>query len=372
MTITPINITAPPYNAVGDGTTDNTSAINSALATGHPIYAPYGVYLTQGGHSLSADGQYVTGDGVDATTFKISGNTFGFSLGNGRTSIGLTNLTVSRTGTVTSACNGIAANQSCSKGLLEHLRVAGHYNGIVLGHTDYSLVRDVISESNTNMGILHTNTLTSLDGGHQWSLDHVLLSSNANHGYEFAVTTGVGAPPSISLGDFINVSTYNNGAMGMAFVGASSVPIEGVRIRGGFFGQDHTSGLWLDTWGSFHQITGAFVELTATNAGIVLTANNLDVLVDGCRINGCWTEGIYNVATVLNVSGCVITNNGQGAVSGRKNGIGIASGSVNVVGNMLGNVGGATSQDYGIYRAGGSNTNVGNLFVSNTVAPTFP
>lgn len=51
---TALNVKQPPFNAVGDGVTDDTVAINKALALGGEIYIPEGVYMinVHGDHQL--------------------------------------------------------------------------------------------------------------------------------------------------------------------------------------------------------------------------------------------------------------------------------------------------------------------------------
>ena len=58
-------ISVANFGAVGDGVTDDTAAINAALAYagGKSLYFPSGVYLTNGGHSIPA-GCCIYGDGL--------------------------------------------------------------------------------------------------------------------------------------------------------------------------------------------------------------------------------------------------------------------------------------------------------------------
>lgn len=52
------------YGARGDGTTDDTAAIDNALATGFNVFFPPGTFMTTGGHNLVFDGQKVFGSGM--------------------------------------------------------------------------------------------------------------------------------------------------------------------------------------------------------------------------------------------------------------------------------------------------------------------
>lgn len=57
----PVNVKAPTYGATGNGTTDDSTAIANAVATGRPVYFPAGTYLTDG-FSASSAGQAFFGD----------------------------------------------------------------------------------------------------------------------------------------------------------------------------------------------------------------------------------------------------------------------------------------------------------------------
>jgi hypothetical protein len=57
-------VTVKDFGAVGDGTTDDTTAIQAALDTGKAIYAPVGTYLISSTLRLAADGQIFYGAGT--------------------------------------------------------------------------------------------------------------------------------------------------------------------------------------------------------------------------------------------------------------------------------------------------------------------
>lgn len=80
-----INARVPPYNAVGDGLTDDTVAINAAIAAGVsqgvPVYLPAGTYLVSLVNSLTTGvfpitaNVHIYGDGMDATIIQCGAYT---------------------------------------------------------------------------------------------------------------------------------------------------------------------------------------------------------------------------------------------------------------------------------------------------------
>ena len=71
-----INITNAPYNAKGDGVTDNTAAIQAAInaATANQVvYVPTGKYLCTGTLNLKKSNMSIRGDGPNATIINYMG-----------------------------------------------------------------------------------------------------------------------------------------------------------------------------------------------------------------------------------------------------------------------------------------------------------
>lgn len=71
-----INIRLPPYNAKGDGESDDTDAIQAALAAagnagGGVVYLPAGVYVFQRPVTVRKSGVVIRGDGRARTTIRI-------------------------------------------------------------------------------------------------------------------------------------------------------------------------------------------------------------------------------------------------------------------------------------------------------------
>lgn len=66
-----VNVKAAPYNAKGDGVTDDTAAIQAALDSGKPVFIPAGTYRHTG--LTVTNPVVITGAGRRATTLRVSG-----------------------------------------------------------------------------------------------------------------------------------------------------------------------------------------------------------------------------------------------------------------------------------------------------------
>jgi hypothetical protein len=69
------------YGAVGNGSTDDTAAIQAAIATGKPVYIPAGNYRITSQINCNTHGQAIRGAGRQATFIRVTGPSAGFSTG---------------------------------------------------------------------------------------------------------------------------------------------------------------------------------------------------------------------------------------------------------------------------------------------------
>ncbi len=74
----PVSPKEYPYNAAFDGVTDDTAAVNSCLAANPSIILPYGNCLISGPVTALTTGRKMVGQGMNNTTFILSGGTAGF------------------------------------------------------------------------------------------------------------------------------------------------------------------------------------------------------------------------------------------------------------------------------------------------------
>lgn len=363
--------------------TQNLAAFQAAAAASQVVYIPAGTYQVNGTITISLQGSHWFGDGIGASVIQSTVNNLSvFSISPGLNGVTLQSFKITRTPVALSNADGITCKAgSIGQANLINLLVEKHYNGLSLGPTDWSNVNNVISQKNENVGFYLTNTPT--DGACQWSFDTCLAQMNGQQG--FLVESQNTGPTQISLGTFKNCATFANSGVGIAFQGQAAIPVQGVRINGGFFGQDGNHEIYLDTHGYQHMISDVFVELAGTHVtgpslsapasnignGIHIETSNDSVLLTNIHSWGNSFNGFYLGGLAHSLSNCRAINNGAANVASEKNGVKIAAGrSTNIVGGRFGAEGGITVQDYGVATYDGVVTSIGfAVFEGNAIAP---
>ena len=373
------------FGAYNDGTNaaTTTSAFQAAAAFSKTVYVPRGTFAVNGTVVISLNGSFWFGAGQDNSTITSSSTTAPiFTINASLQGVQFSDLFLTRSVAATSGAHGISSGGvSIGKPTFENLRIRNQWNGMNFGGTDYGKVSNVTCEYNYNIGFAVSCTAT--DGTCQWYFQNCLAQFNTAQGWLWQSVAG---PAQMLIGTMENCATYANTGVGCGFVGLAGVPLNGVRIDGGFYGDSGNSEIYLDTYGDQHMIANAFVELAGTGltgrtfstpasnlgSGVECTANNAGVLITGLHINGCSRNGIRTSATVTTVSNTRITNCGQSATAGERNGVYVVAGRANVVGGRSSNTSGA-SQLYGVRGADGSNISVVGVDLTNnaTAATLF-
>jgi hypothetical protein len=363
------------YGALGDGTTDDTAAINAAIAANLTVYFPEGVYRVIDRIRITNSGQRIYGAGTE-NTFILSESTVAtIEVDNNLTGWEIYDLTLDRPAAyrpATSGMNGIYVAGTCNLVKIENVEVYHHYDGFSLGPTGYSYIHNCLADSNYRHGFNISHAVTT--GGFQWSIYKSL--AELNDGYGFVFQTSSSGSGSTSCGDLINISTYANKLGGLWYLGTTQWPINAIRIRGGFFGEDGNHELYLDTYGSSsHQISDVFTELAGNSAcgvasgtaathvgsGFKITANNTDVNLSGCVAILNYYNGFETSAGRSIFTSCESRLNGVSASAGNTYGFKLSAG--------LNTVTGCASRGnttYGIYCGVDSNVIVGNDLRENT------
>ena len=363
-------VSAKGYGAVGDGTTDDTTAINAALAANKYVFLPEGTYYTSGALACTLAGQKLIGAGTTATTINVNSTSAkGITIATGLNNVELCGFTLTRTGTAASGAEGISCGDvTIGQALIHNLVVEKHYNGLALGPTDYSTIRDVITQKNINDGINITNTAS--DGSCQWSIEGGVLSQK--NGRDGVRLVSIAGPSQMTVGSIRGLSTFANTGRGAIYLGLVGVPIQGIRLADSFLGEDGDSECYIDSYGGQHQINNVAFELAGTRTtgptlataasntghGLNLTSNNDDVLVNACHASGNSLNGFAMQATVNTMVGCQATNNGVAATAAQANGVRVlGTARCTIVGGRFGNRTG-TLQKYGLYAADGSKISI--------------
>ena len=332
------------FGAVGNGTANDTAAINAAIAAltpGATLYFPPGRYMTDGGHVITQPSVLIRGSSGRAQTFNTSGQLF---LRNGANADMLT----------------IAANQVTVRDLSLH----GNYN----------------NQTGTSRGLVTPSTASS----NYLLLDAVWVSSFNGDGFSFDSSGGT-----LSM-TVVNCESRFNQGYGMKFLAGSTDSM----VSSCYIDQNVLSGVHISAgdisltschiWGNGTGASGdrdgitcqsaagvriinCYIETQANAAGIRFkTGTNKGHIVSDCDIWNNGTQGIY----AFSATNCIFSNNvvrANGDLGGSGvNAAGIvldACTSISIIGNTMFNAAGG-GQTYGFYENGSSNVEI--RFIGNT------
>lgn len=362
-------VSVTDLGAVGDGVTDDTAPFQAASAF-KVVYVPAGTYSINGTVTISIDGSHWYGDGTNASIIKsVSATAPIFSIASLSSGVTINSMKLTRTVATVAGADGITCvTTSVGKALFHDLLIEKQNIGMSLGGTDWSDIVRVTCEKCENYGFQVKNTPT--DGACQWSFDTCLAQMNASHGFLFE-TANTG-PLQMTTGTMKNCATFANSGAGVAYVGLTTIPIQGVRMVGGFHGENGGDCVYLDTYGEQHMLSNVFLELagsrttgptlstaaTLTGSGLNITINNGDTQIVGCHASGNSYDGFYVNGQSSVLSGCRATNNGVVLTAGRRNGVRSEYGYTAVSGGRYGNTSGRTMQAYGVFVADGNNVTI--------------
>lgn len=368
------------FGAVGDGSTDDVAAFQAITTIGGDIHIPepavaYNVSLAI---DISVSGTRVIGSGRQNCVIRSTSSSEEiFNLIASVNNIELASFRLDRTVPAAVGGNGIECSTvSVGRSRIYDIDILNQWRGLSLGPTDFSSVQNVVVEECFSDGVFITNTAT--DGACQWSLDDVLCQKNDGHGYYVQAITG---PSQMTVGTWSNIRTFANSGRGVIMLGLAGTPIQGVRMKTGFLGEDGDSELYLDTFGQQHQVSDMFLELAGRSAtgrglatpasglgsGLEYTVNNGNIELTGNHANGNSFDGLFLSGSTHTISGLTSTNNGQSAVAGRRNGVNLAAGLVVINGGYLGNTVGV-SQEYGAFAADGNSLSlIGSVLTGNGI-----
>lgn len=365
----------------GSNTDDLKVSLQTAAAAAKCIFVPFGTYHTSDAVAISKDGARWHGDGVSAAIIKSNVNNKAiFTINSGLNGVTFEGFQLSRTVTAISGGDGIVSDGvSIGQAMIRRMLIQSQYLGLNLGPTDYSEVEKVIIQKCQSIGVRVRNT--AADGACQWSFDSVLSQMNAAQGFLWQSQAG---PSQMTTGTMKNCATFANTGVGIGYAGSVGVPIPGVRIHGGFHGENGDHCIYLDTYGDQHFLSPIYVELAGTRTtgptlstaashtgdGINITSNNGVTQINGTNAYGNSLNGMFLNGSTDIVTSSRATDNGAANSAGNRNGIRSTAGVVICTTSRLGNTGAGTSQEYGAFITDGNNLSLGfNHISGNTVAP---
>jgi hypothetical protein len=350
-------VNARDFGAVGDGVTDDTAAIQAAMAAHDIVELSAGTFRINSTLALSRIGQALIGAGSRRTEIKIYSTTqSAITLANGVANYTIEGLKITRSGVATSGADGVKFLGTTDNSEIQDIWCEGHYNGLTIGTCDTGLIHGLRCNKNLQYGVYQTNSVGY--GPSQWEVNDVLVDRNAVDGWRVQSTAG---PAGLILGTIHSIKSFANTGRGLHLVGNATTPIFDLRIVNAFLGSDNAGSIRLDTYGGKHRISGFFerngrdptgptlgTPASNTASGIEISANNIDVTIYGSTIDDNAYDGIQHDGGTLIVSGCNVFNNGQSLTVGRRNGVLSQGGRLVFTGNAATNLGGNTSQLYGI------------------------
>ena len=322
------NVKDAAYGATGDGSTDDTAAVQAAVdaaeaASGGIVFFPKGIYLTTG---LTIDSDSVEAKGAGrGSEIRVSSDARGFNVSD-CSGIAFRQLYLNNTGTATSASASGIRDASSGGGthsvIIEDVEIEGFYHG-VRGNSksnDWHLHR-VRSHDNVFTGaLLEGSRINVVDCTHY---DNGTL--NTHHGlYINSRNTAITKDVKVVGGSF-----YGNSGAGITIGhGASASTIERISLTGARIADngtsDHTSKHW-----------ALSISAEAGASGAIK-----DVKVTGCEISNQTGENgslllVQNLTSKVVVTGCTLSGSSQELVG--------ATDHIVFVGNTL-----SDTQSYGI------------------------
>lgn len=363
------------FEADPTGLTDSTTAIQNAVNnTKGILFFPEGTYLCSG-ITISSSFLTLQGEGKGATTvINSTANVPTFKLSNGCQYVRIKQMTLDRDITATSGGDGISsAGVTVNIIRFDELEITNNYCGFNLGCTGYSYLTNCFVHDNYSHGIQITNG--SVNSPCQWTIKDTLSQTNNASGLLIQAITYP-----ISVGEIINFSTFANGHFGISVLGTSSSPVSGIRLLGGFIGEDNGNGIYLDTYSTFpHKFTGTLIESAGTSScgrlqgmpagntgyGMLISANNSEVLLTGVIIRTNSFSGLYADSGIVTITGSDISYNGQANATGNKGGIYMGGGRLIANGCTM------TGEQFGLILANDNHIITSNSLSGNSTAAYY-
>jgi len=300
-----INAAAPPYNATGNGTTDDTAAIKAAIAAlpanGGIVFLPAGTYLVSSTINLTAY-QRLVGAGVNATQINSTAATFNIiHAGNRqvdgimRNDMGIENMTVSHAGGASSfSCIWIDGGGQGTH-IASVVTNQGKY-GFLLTDLDRCEFWNIRASNQRTAGIRCETGLENTWGTVAFYNCSTAISDNNGIGWWWSTNADQASPNAFDRVTIYNtlffMSTGATGGVGLQIdnPGATSMGLYGCLFEQNI---QHVK-ITKFTAISFHNCTFLDANNVATDC-FILSNDNHDIAIYDCRLQQA--TNVFHVAS---------------------------------------------------------------------------
>ena len=149
--ITGATVNVLDYGAKGDGSTDDTTAIQNAINTGLNIFFPKGSYIITTALTVFAAGQRLFGEARGNTTITQTNVGQGGIIVNNKNDVQIENLYLAATGSNTAA--GLLVTTGCINSAYYAIRVQGFYYGIKCLNSNQTYFNNIFLVNNRSHGM---------------------------------------------------------------------------------------------------------------------------------------------------------------------------------------------------------------------------
>jgi hypothetical protein len=393
------------HGAIGDGTIDDTVAIQNTITAAAAIsprgvvFFPPGTYKTTGAYNLNGlSGLKIIGSGVGSTVIDLNHATNDlFSVTTTMTSnIEISGMTVT-SGTATRSAGWVfhvndAYNStgSLKKSLFRNLEIQKQFNGLAIKKYEFVTLNDIMlwdCVGTTGVGLKFGQTTASnINQGSEARCRNVQIYPNDLAGGAAKLGTGIliEDTDAVELSDCSVGGSYGHGLRIVANSGGHT-PTNHFFNNCIFDATETGHCVYISGGGNALRIkmTATWIASAGKSAG---TANGNGMRVEvpaysgeisGCNFYNSRGTGLYFAATTVSapvaISGCTFSSNGSGAGASNNDGIFISTGT-----NQLGPVitGCVDDGSNGVSIRTGANANrlviVGNRWVSGTAYGIAP
>lgn len=360
------SVTPEMFGAKGDGSTDDTAAINAAIAfskTREVVLQDRSYKVTTVNFSRS-----IALRGLNKWYSKLVGSTTNTPvLEITAEPVELTNLTIDRSAVPVDGGIGLVTKNG-GYGKFADLVIQNHYDGILLRSTASAELSNVISQFNYRHGVRGEVTSTGAEPALQWKMTNVISQMNNGLGYQFYAFGSTNLQTGFVA---INCGAFRNGQGGWRFAGESGTAWNDINMYHCYSSFDNGHGFDWQNCGANNQMFNTFCEwngmvgggrefdnIPASEAacGVLIqgaSPSGSSLLLTGLVVQNSALDALMidpsSTLRTLQVCGSVVRDNGQAEVAFRKSGIASASTTTNIyLTNVVSRREGYTTQEYGI------------------------